>query len=89
MLGSSLLFPLVTLSDAVAMLHNFNWDRVIFESDYMQLIRACRGEIVLAEVKHIVEDIKDWRKHHRIQGFTWTSRPGNQVAHNIASLLAK
>ncbi|KAJ1414557.1 Ribonuclease H-like superfamily [Sesbania bispinosa] len=70
--------------EAVLATYNFNWEKVVLESDCFLLIEACRKERVLAEIKGIVEDILTVADGFLRCGFTWVQRQANTVAHLLA-----
>lgn len=51
------MFQAVTLREAVLTASNLGIEKVIFELDSLLLIRACKNEIQLGEVQHLVKDI--------------------------------
>lgn len=71
---------------AVNLAQNLHLQKVVFESDNMELIRNCRGEDVSGEIQHIVQDISFFRGNFVHSGFTWVHRHGNKVAHHLALL---
>lgn len=76
----------LAIRDAVTLAINCSMDKVVVESDCLQLVRACRKEIILGEIQGIVTDINSYRDIHSKCGITWTPREGNAVAHHIALL---
>lgn len=70
--------------EAISFLANTGYPKVVVESDCLQLVRACKGEICIGEIKGLVDDIKEFRKQFRYCAFSWTPREGNGVAHLIA-----
>ncbi|KAJ1395233.1 Ribonuclease H-like superfamily [Sesbania bispinosa] len=81
---SPLVAEALALREAVMMAYNFNWDRVVFESDNLNLIQACRGENKLALIEFIVENIRTLAAGFLYVGFAWVSRNSNRVAHEVA-----
>lgn len=65
---------------------NMGITRIIVENDCLELIQACREEIVRGEIYNIVKDVITLRRNFQTLGFTWSPREGNQVAHHIALL---
>lgn len=60
---------------------------VIFESDNLALVEACRGERNVKEIQGIVQDNIVFIKSSFIQCIlTLVCREGNTLAHSIASL---
>lgn len=84
--SSSLSSEALALREAVALAKNLNLEKVVFESDCLELVKACRGEIIKDEIAIIVKDINILRQGFSCCGFMWCSRKGNELAHNIAHL---
>ncbi|KAL4370122.1 hypothetical protein AHAS_Ahas06G0034200 [Arachis hypogaea] len=59
-------------------------ERVIVESDSLNLTQAIKSKTPIAKVYPMLEDI--WKLAGTIQcsGFTWTLRQGNALAHEVA-----
>lgn len=76
----------LALREAVAIAVNLRIPKVLFESDCLVLVSACRKESKSGMIMNIVQDILlmaaglDW------YGFTWTAKEGKSVAHQIAKL---
>ncbi|KAJ1383973.1 Ribonuclease H-like superfamily [Sesbania bispinosa] len=81
---SSLAAEALALRDAVLAAYNLDWEKVLFESDNLQLIEACRGERSLSGVQHIIDDIRTIASGFIHSGFTWVKREGNSPAHLLA-----
>lgn len=56
----------------------------MLESDSLEVIQTCRGEIKKGQIMHIVKDILTIRSRFQSCGFTWTNREANGAAHLIA-----
>ncbi|KAJ1376599.1 Ribonuclease H-like superfamily [Sesbania bispinosa] len=69
---------------AAMMAYNLNCEKVIFESDNLPLVEACRGECVIAEIELILKDVRTLTTGLLFSGFTWVRREGNKVAHMVA-----
>lgn len=63
--------------------------RIIVESDSLELVQACRNKIVRGEVFNIVKDIVFLKTQFQHSAFTWVSRVGNGVAHQVAHLACR
>lgn len=74
------------LREAVQVALNLDQKKVIFESDYKQLIETCNGDRHIGEIANIIQDIKVWKASFPDWSFIWTPREGNAVAHSIAQL---
>ncbi|KAJ1399698.1 Ribonuclease H-like superfamily [Sesbania bispinosa] len=81
---SPLLAEALALREAITAAYNFNWSRVVFESDFQILIEACRRERSVAQIKLIVKDILTVASGFFHCGFTWVQRLGNSAAHKVA-----
>lgn len=64
----------LALRDAVILAKNLNLDRVIFESDCMDLVKMCRGEIIKGEIVTVVGDIQMLKQGFSLCGFSWCSK---------------
>lgn len=84
--SSPLIAEALSLREAVSLACNLNLQSVILESDNQQLIEACRGNLHKAEIRGIVEDIKNLRARLRVSVLTWVNREDNEVAHTIATM---
>ncbi|KAJ1430901.1 Ribonuclease H superfamily [Sesbania bispinosa] len=60
--ASPIVAEALALREAILSAYNFNWQRIVLESDCLLLIEACRREKVVAEIKGIVEDILPWMR---------------------------
>ncbi|KAJ1426348.1 Ribonuclease H superfamily [Sesbania bispinosa] len=69
--SSPIVAEALTLREAILTAYNFNWQRIVLESDCLMLIEACRREKVVAEIKGIVEDILTVADRFLHCGFTW------------------
>lgn len=76
----------LALRDAASLANNLGITNVVFESDCLDLIKACRGEIVKNQIQNILNDIWSFKQNFVTCGFTWTPRSGNEVAHTVAHL---
>lgn len=79
----------LALREAVSFAVKLGISSVIFESDNLELIQACRQDIQRGKIKNIVEDMLLLKGSFHRSGFTWTPREGNEVAHLVASLASK
>lgn len=53
---NSLTAKALALRDAVSLAVNMRIDRVVFESDCLDLIKACRGDIDKGQINHVLKD---------------------------------
>lgn len=83
---SPLVAEALALREAVAIAVNLNMQKVIFESDCLELVRAYRKEIGIGVLANIIQDITQMAGSLRWHGFTRTAKEGNCVAHQIAKL---
>ncbi|KAJ1388002.1 Reverse transcriptase-like [Sesbania bispinosa] len=60
----------LAIREAAMLAYNLNWERVIFESDNLPLIEACRGERRIAEIELILLDIQTLVVGLVVSGFT-------------------
>lgn len=65
---------------------NFGLNRVVLESDCLDLVRCCRREIRKGEILNVVEDTIGFANSLPECGFLWVPKEGNHVAHTIAQL---
>ncbi|KAJ1416724.1 Ribonuclease H-like superfamily [Sesbania bispinosa] len=86
---SPLVAEALAIREGAMLAYNFNFHKVIFESDNLPLIEACRGERRLVEVDFIVQDIQTLVAGLLSSGFTWVRREGNKVAHHVATECAR
>lgn len=84
--NSVLMAESLALRDAVSLARNLDLERVVFESDSLDLIKACRGELKKHQIQNILKDIWQMKQDFLTCGFTWTPREGNEVAHTIAQM---
>ncbi|KAJ1388799.1 Ribonuclease H-like superfamily [Sesbania bispinosa] len=81
--SSPLVAEALALREAVLAAYNMQWNKVIFESDCLILIEACRKEKVVVEIQGVVADILTVVEGFIHCGFTWVQRQANKVAHHI------
>ncbi|KAJ1399450.1 Ribonuclease H-like superfamily [Sesbania bispinosa] len=86
---SPLVAEALALRESVVVAYNLDWKRVIFESDNLNLIRACRKEKPIAEIQMIVQDILTVAEGFIHCGFTWVQRKGNEVAHHVSQAMIR
>lgn len=83
---NSLTAEAIALRDVVSLARNLGMERVIFESDCLDLIKACRGDLEKHQIQNFLKDIWKLKQSFVTCGFTWTPREGNEVANTIAHL---
>lgn len=83
---SSLMAEAFAIRDGLPLATSLSLDKVLLESDNLEVIQACRKENQRGEIRTVLEDI--WRLKEQLHscGFTWTERQGNELAHQIAAL---
>ncbi|XP_057417986.1 uncharacterized protein LOC130712164 [Lotus japonicus] len=86
MAASPVVAEALALREAVFLAANLGCDRVIFESDCLAVIQACRGEKEVWEIQQIINDIVEMKIVKSYWGFSWVNRCGNKAAHQIAQL---
>lgn len=79
----------LALRDAMNLASNLLIDKVVFESDCLELVQSCRGEIQRGEISGIMQDVQHLKRNFLKCDFTWTARAGNVVAHQIAALVRR
>lgn len=82
----SLIAEALALREAALMAANLKMEKILFESDNLQLIEVCLRRRQVGSIKHIIEDIFTWKAEYPNWGFTWTGRSGNHSAHTLANL---
>ncbi|KAJ1418531.1 Ribonuclease H-like superfamily [Sesbania bispinosa] len=82
--SSPLVAEALGLRQAMNLAINMGWERVIFESDCLVLIDACRSGVSKAEIIPILRDILSMKAFFVHCGFTWVRRQGNEAAHQVA-----
>lgn len=60
----------LALRDAASLANNLGITNVVFESDCLDLIKACRGEIVKNQIQNILNDIWSFKQNFVTCGFT-------------------
>ncbi|KAJ1379701.1 Reverse transcriptase-like [Sesbania bispinosa] len=78
--SSPLVVETLDLREVILARCNLNWRKVIFESDCLSLIEACRKDKVVAEIQGIVVDILTVSEGFIHWGFTWVQHQSNKVA---------
>lgn len=76
----------LVLRDAIIFASNLQLNKIVMESDNLQLVQAVRGEIEVRSISNLIQDILTL--HSKFQGFgiTWLAREGNHCAHLVADL---
>lgn len=87
--SSPLLTEALSLREAMIFAESLGIQRLIVESDCLELIKACREDIKRGEIFGLIKDILSIKNKFQQIGFTWISRKGNQVAHQIALLASQ
>lgn len=62
---------------------------LVAESDYLDLVRACRHQIKRGEIMSMVKDIHNIQLRFQKLGLTWVPREGNRVDCHIARLASQ
>lgn len=83
---SPLMAEALALREAAAVAVNFGLNKVVLESDCLDLIRCCRREIRKGEILNVVEDTIGYANCLPECGFLWVPKEGNRVAHTLAQL---
>lgn len=86
---SPLIVEALSLREALLFAESLGISNLIVESDYLELVKACREEIKRGEIFGLVKDILNIKNRFQQLGFTWTYREGNQIAHIIAKLASQ
>lgn len=68
----------LALREAISLASNLGLHRVVFESDSLDLIKACRGDIDKYQIHNILRDIWHLKQNFSICGFMWTLELGTQ-----------
>lgn len=84
--SSPLVAEAMGIREAMLLTSNLFISSAVFESDNLNVIEACRGNLQREEIRSILLDIKALRNHFQRCGFPWTPREGNEVAHCIAKM---
>lgn len=75
----------LALREGIVTAHNLGLDRIILESDCLNLVEACKGGKQVGEAKVIVEDILKLQVTFQSCSFSWCSRNWNKAAHLTAN----
>lgn len=86
--ASPLVAEALALREAVSLAVNLNFKQILFESDCLELVEACRGNAIRKAIEHVVNDIQSMKKDFTFMGLLWTNRCGNEVADLVAKLAA-
>lgn len=86
MATSSLVAEALVLRDAIIFALNLSMGHIVVESDNLQLIQACHGELEMRCILNISQDINALRSNFEFCGLTWVARQGNICAHMVADL---
>ncbi|KAJ1419855.1 Ribonuclease H-like superfamily [Sesbania bispinosa] len=84
--SSALIAEGLALREAMNIAINLGMQRVIFESDCLQLVSACREEGDSGKLMPILTDIFNLKNQFQACGFTLVHRDGNVAAHSVATL---
>lgn len=83
---SPLMAEALSFREALAFADSMGMDKIVVENDCLDLIKACRNEIIRGEIFNVVKDIIALKNSFQSAGFIWVWREGNKVAHHIAHL---
>lgn len=83
---SPLMAEALGLQEAMQFAVNLGVSKVVFESDNLQLIKACRKEVKVGEISGVIQDILKIKMEFFQCGFTWVPRQGNEAAHTLAMM---
>lgn len=76
----------LALREAVALAVSVSATDVVFESDCMDLIEACRNNKKKKELDCIIKDIDELSKNFISKGFLWVNKNGNLAADMVANM---
>ncbi|KAJ1405248.1 Ribonuclease H superfamily [Sesbania bispinosa] len=74
--------------DEILIANNLSIQRVVLESDSLDLIQTCRKEIPKGEIEHIILVISSLKERFEHCGFTWIGREGKSAVYLAANLAA-
>ncbi|KAJ1402022.1 Reverse transcriptase-like [Sesbania bispinosa] len=86
---SPLVVEACVMRGAIMLAYNLDWGRVVFESDNLLLVEACRREKIIIGIQMIVVNIFTIADGFTHIGFTWTQQTGNAVALHVAPARSK
>lgn len=86
---SALMAEALSLREALAFAESMGMTKIVVENDTLELIQACRKEVVRGEIFNIVKDVLFLKGRFQHVAFTWISRDGNGVAHHVARLASR
>lgn len=86
---SPLMAEALSFRESLAFANSMGMQRIVVESDCLELIKSCRNEIVRGEIINVTRDIEALKGEFQQVGFTWIAREGNQVAHSVALLASQ
>lgn len=82
---SALVAEALALRAAASLAINIAAPSVLFESDCVVLMEACRGNIIRTD-EVIIKDIMNMKVNFTSVGFLWVNREGNMVVDLVAHL---
>ncbi|KAJ1386097.1 Ribonuclease H-like superfamily [Sesbania bispinosa] len=74
----------LALREAIQLAHDLQWLKCLFESDNIQVVKACRGEVNIGEIEAIIRDITHKKPSFALCGFLWVNRKGNESSNLVA-----
>lgn len=80
---SPLMTEALSFREALAFAENMGMTKIVVENDCLELIQACRKEVVRGEIFNVVKDVLFLKENFQYAAFTWISRDGNGVAHQV------
>lgn len=83
---SSLMAKALAVRDGLSLVRSLSLDKVILESDNLEVVQACRREIQRGEIRTVLDDIWRLKEDFSNCGFTWIGRQGNDLTHHVAFL---
>lgn len=85
---SLLVAEAIALREAIIFASTLSLQKIVLESDCLDLIDASRGDKVRGEIELIIKDINEIKKNFTWRGFLWTNHDGNKVADMLVKLAA-
>lgn len=83
---NALVAEALAMREALSLTTNIQATSILLESDCMELIEMCRGNLIRREIEHIVKDKLLLKDNFTSDGFLGTRRDGNRVADLEAKL---
>ncbi|MED6116463.1 hypothetical protein PIB30_100519, partial [Stylosanthes scabra] len=73
----------MALREALFIAKNLQMNKILFDTDCLNLIQAIKSKVSIPDIDAVLEDIWEIHKELSESGFIWVPRACNSLAHEV------